>query len=261
LAAAYGISVSGTMIVTTLLMIFIARQLWHWSRLAIACVVGPLLLIDVVFFASNATKIADGGWFPLLVGLICYIVFITWKRGRVILFERLSQEGIPLKPFIESLTANPIQRVSGNAIFMTSSIENVPHALLHNLKHNKVLHEKVVFMTIMTRDVPTVPDDERMAYKKLADGFYTLEARYGFKEEPGILALLNSCKLSYGLGLDMMETSFFLSREIIIPSAMPGMALWREHLFAWMSRNATRATDYFRLPANRVIELGTHVEI
>jgi len=261
LASAYGIAVSGTMIATTLLLMIVARRLWHWSVVAVTLVIGPLLIVDLFFFAANTTKIFDGGWFPLAVGMVCYIIFMTWKRGRVILFERLAEQGIPLKPFIASLIADAPQRVPGTAIFMTSTIDNVPHALLHNLKHNKVLHEKSIFLKIITPDVPAVPESERMHYEKLADGFYLLEVNYGFKEEPNIMQLLESCRARYGLSCEMMETSFFLSRETIIPTHLPGMALWRDHLFAWMSRNAARATDYFRLPANRVIELGTHVEI
>lgn len=261
LASAYGIAVSGTMIATTLLLMIVARRLWHWSVVAVTLVIGPLLIVDLFFFAANTTKIFDGGWFPLAVGAVCYIIFMTWKRGRVILFERLAEQGIPLKPFIASLIADAPQRVPGTAIFMTSTIDNVPHALLHNLKHNKVLHEKSIFLKIITPDVPAVPESERMHYEKLAEGFYLLEVNYGFKEEPNIMRLLESCRARYGLSCEMMETSFFLSRETIIPTHLPGMALWRDHLFAWMSRNAARATDYFRLPANRVIELGTHVEI
>jgi len=261
LASAYGIAVSGTMIATTLLLMIVARRLWRWNVVAVTLIIGTLLLVDLAFFAANATKILEGGWVPLLVGVACYVIFTTWKRGRVILFERLAEQGIPLRPFIESLLANPPQRVPGTAIFMTSTIDSVPHALLHNLKHNKVLHEKSVFLKIITRDVPAVPEEERLHYEKLAEGFYLLEANYGFKEEPNVPQLLESCRVRYGLDCDMMETSFFLSRETIIPSQLPGMALWRDHLFAWMNRNATRATDYFRLPVNRVIELGTHVEI
>jgi len=261
LAAAYGIAVSGTMVITTFLLAIVARRLWQWSLATVALVFGVFLVVDAGFFVSNMAKILEGGWVPLVVGAVCYIVFTTWKRGRVILFQRLAEQGIPLKPFIESLLANPPQRVPGTAVFMTSTVDSVPHALLHNLKHNKVLHERSIFLKVVTRDVPAVPEDERLHYEKLGEGFYLLEANYGFKEEPDILKLLESCRARYGLDCNAMETSFFLSRETIIPSQLPGMALWRDHLFAWMSRNATRATDYFRLPANRVIELGTHVEI
>ena len=261
LASAYGIAVSSTMVATTLLLMIVARRLWHWNLAVVIFLVGAFLVVDLVFLAANATKILDGGWFPLLVGAVCYIIFMTWKRGRVILFDKLAEQGIPLKPFLESLIADAPQRVPGTAIFMTSSVDNVPHALLHNLKHNKVLHQRCIFLKIITHDVPTIAEEDRLHYEKLNEGFFVLEAHYGFKDEPNIIELLDSCRVRYGLGCEMMETSFFLSRETIIPSNLPGMALWRDHLFAWMSRNATRATDYFRLPANRVIELGTHVEI
>jgi KUP system potassium uptake protein len=178
------------------------------------------------------------------------------------MFRRQSEQGIPLKPFLESLSAHPPAKVSGIAIFMTSNPESVPHALLHNLKHNKVLHENTVFLTIVTHDVPSVPREDRVQLERLFEGFYKLEAWYGFKEQPDIDEILNTCRVRYGLSFDVMDTSFFLSRETVIPAEdTPGMALWRDHLFAWMSRNATRATDFFNIPPNRVVELGTHVEI
>ncbi|MGZ5569837.1 MAG: KUP/HAK/KT family potassium transporter [Usitatibacter sp.] len=178
------------------------------------------------------------------------------------MFRRLSEQGIPLKPFLEGLDAHPPTRVPGTAIFMTSTPNAVPHALLHNLKHNKVLHEKTVFLTIVTHDVPSVPLEDRVQFERLLNGFYRLEAWYGFKEQPDIDEILNSCRVRYGLAFDVMDTSFFLSRETVIPTSdIPGMALWRDHVFAWMSRNAVRATDFFNIPANRVVELGTHIEI
>jgi KUP system potassium uptake protein len=178
------------------------------------------------------------------------------------MFRRLTEQGIPLKPFLEGLDAHPPTKVQGTAIFMTANSETVPHALLHNLKHNKVLHEKTVFLTIVTHDVPMVPPEDRVQFERLVNGFYRLEAWYGFKEQPDIDEILDSCRVCYGLGFDVMDTSFFLSRETVIPTAdTPGMAFWRDHLFAWMTRNATRATDFFNIPANRVVELGTHIEI
>jgi KUP system potassium uptake protein len=178
------------------------------------------------------------------------------------MFRRLTEQGIPLKPFVEGLHAHPPTRVQGTAIFMTASVDTVPHALLHNLKHNKVLHEQTVFLTIVTHDVPFVPPEDRVQLERLIGGFYKLEAWYGFKDQPNIDEILNACQVRYGLGFDVMDTSFFLSRETVIPTAdTPGMAFWRDHLFAWMTRNATRATDFFNIPANRVVELGTHIEI
>ena len=261
LANAYGIAVAGTMVATTFVIIFVARRVWGWSHFAVAAVLGPFVVIDLAFFAANTAKIDDGGWVPLVVGVVIYTLLVTWKKGRSLVFRRLAEQGIPLAPFLKALIEHPPQRVEGTAVFMTSNPETVPHALLHNLKHNRVLHERVVFLTIVTQDVPVVPVEDRVQLEAIGDGFYRMEAWYGFKEEPNLAEVLNRCKPRYKLDFDMMDTSFFLSRETVIPSELPGMPQWRDHLFAWMSRNAMRATDYFQIPANRVVELGTHVEI
>ena len=261
LASAYGLAVAATMVIECLLDWVVARRIWKWNAPMSALVIGTMLVIDLVFLASNATKIHHGGWFPLVMGLVIFTMLITWRRGRSLMFHRLSEQGIPLKPFLDSLRMSPPTKVEGTAIFMTSSTTAVPHALLHNLKHNRVLHDKTVFLTIVTHDVPVVPAEDRVQYERLGEGFYRLEAWYGFKEQPDIDEILNSCRVRYGLGFDLMDTSFFLSRETVVPADMPGMARWRDHLFAWMSRNATRATDFFNIPSNRVVELGTHVEI
>jgi KUP system potassium uptake protein len=262
IASAYGIAVTATMMIDTILLGVVAWLLWKWRKFTIGLTVGSMLVVDFLFFASNTTKINDGGWFPLTIGAIIFTLLMTWKRGRTLMFRRLSEHGIPLKPFLESLAAHPPLKVPGTAIFMTSTPNAVPHALLHNLKHNKVMHEKTVFLTIITHDVPFVPDEDRVQLAQLLEGFWTLEAWYGFKEQPDIDEILGACRLRYGLEFDVMDTSFFLSRETVIPTAdTPGMAYWRDHVFAWMSRNATRATDFFNIPANRVVELGTHVEI
>ncbi len=262
LANAYGIAVAATMVMENLLAMVVARLIWKWPLAMVVLVMGLFLAVDSVFLASNAAKFVSGGWFPLLIGTTVFVLLMTWKRGRLLMFRRLSEQGIPLKPFLESLDAHPPQKVTGTAIFMTSSSDQVPHALLHNLKHNKVLHEKTVFLTIVAHDVPYVPAEDRVQFERLVNGFYKLEAWYGFKEQPDIDEILAACRLRYGFAFDVMDTSFFLSRETVIPtSETPGMALWRDHLFAWMSRNATRATDFFNIPANRVVELGTHIEI
>jgi KUP system potassium uptake protein len=262
LAGAYGIAVAATMVIEVMLAAVVARLIWKWSPLTVALVMGSMAAVDLTFFLSNATKILHGGWFPLLVGTAIFAMLMTWKRGRTLMFRRLSEQGIPLKPFLEGLEAHPPQRVTGTAIFMTSTPNTVPHALLHNLKHNKVIHEKTVFLTIVTHDVPSVPPEDRVQFERLLNGFYRIEAWYGFKEQADIDEILNSCRVRYGLSFDVMDTSFFLSRETVIPTAdTPGMAFWRDHLFAWMTRNAVRATDYFNIPANRVVELGTHIEI
>jgi KUP system potassium uptake protein len=262
LANAYGIAVAATMVIECLLAMVVARLIWKWSLPSVVIVIGSMLLVDTVFLASNAAKFLSGGWFPLLIGSAVFTLLMTWKRGRLLMFRRLTEQGIPLKPFLESLDAHPPQKVTGTAIFMTSNPESVPHALLHNLKHNKVLHEQTVFLTIVPHDVPFVPAEDRVQFERLVNGFYKLEAWYGFKEQPNIDEILAACRLRYGFTFDVMDTSFFLSRETVIPTSdTPGMALWRDHLFAWMTRNATRATDFFNIPPNRVVELGTHIEI
>ncbi|MGE0356139.1 MAG: potassium transporter Kup [Burkholderiales bacterium] len=261
LANAYGIAVSATMVIECALAMVVAHRLWKWHPLATMGLLGAMLLVDLAFFASNAAKFLSGGWFPLLIGAACFTLLVTWKRGRTLLMRRMSEEGIPLDPFLDALAVNPPQVVPGTAIFMTSAPGKVPHAMLHNLKHNKVLHERVLFLTVVTHDVPVVPIEDRVQLTRLREGFWQAEAWYGFKEHPDIGEILDSCRLRYNLGFDPMETSFFLSRETIVAGKRQGMATWRDHLFAWMSRNATRATDFFNIPINRVVELGTHVDI
>jgi KUP system potassium uptake protein len=262
LASAYGIAVSATMVIECMLAMVVARLIWKWNWASVALVIGSMLLVDLIFFMSNTTKILEGGWFPLLIGSCIFMLLMTWKRGRALMFRRLSEQGIPLKPFLEGLEAHPPPRVQGTAIFMTAAPDAVPHALLHNLKHNKVLHDKTVFLTIVTHDVPFVPAEDRVQFEHLLKGFYRIEAWYGFKQQPDIDEILNACRVRYGLAFDVMDTSFFLSRDTVIPTSdVPGMALWRDHVFAWMTRNSTRATDFFNIPANRVVELGTHIEI
>ena len=262
LANAYGIAVAATMVIECVLAMVVARLIWKWSTWMVMLVIGSMLVVDMIFLASNAAKFFSGGWFPVLFGSAIFTMLMTWKRGRELMFRRLSEHGIPLRPFVEGLHAHPPIQVQGTAIFMTATVDTVPHALLHNLKHNKVLHEKTVFLTIVTHDVPFVPPEDRVQLERLVNGFYKLEAWYGFKDQPNIDEILDACRMRYGLAFDVMDTSFFLSRETVIPVAdSPGMAFWRDHLFAWMTRNATRATDFFNIPANRVVELGTHIEI
>src|SRR5688572_12580149 len=251
IASAYGIAVTATMLIDTLLIMVVARLMWKWRLATVILVMGSFVIVDALFVATNATKFTDGGWFPLTVGAALFTMLMTWKRGRVLMFKRQSEEGIPLKPFVESLHAHPPPKVSGTAIFMTANPESVPHALLHNLKHNKVLHDQTVFLTIVTHDVPVVPPEDRVQLERIVEGFVKIEAWYGFKEQPDIDEILNACRVRFGLTLDVMDISFFLSRETVIPASdAPGMALWREHLFAWMTRNATRATDFFNIPPN-----------
>jgi KUP system potassium uptake protein len=262
LANAYGIAVSATMVIEVSLLMVVAYWIWKWRKPTIALVIGLFLLVDSIFLASNSAKFLAGGWFPILIGVVIFTLLMTWKRGRSLMFRKLSEQGIPLKPFLEGLMAHSPQKVEGTAIFLTAAPDAVPHALLHNLKHNKVLHERTVFLTIVTHDVPWVPPEDRVQFEKILEGFYKVEAWYGFKEQPDIDEILDACRTRHGLAFEVMDTSFFLSRDTVVPTVdAPGMAMWRDHVFAWMSRNATRATDFFNIPANRVVELGTHIEI
>jgi KUP system potassium uptake protein len=260
LGGAYGIAVTLAMLIDSVLIFFVMRRIWRWRPLAALAIVIPLCMIDVTFLASNSLKIPAGGWFPLLIGAVAFTVLTTWKRGRALLLERLSEDTMPLDVFIESIAASPPARVSGTAVFLTSTANRVPHALLHNLKHNKVLHERVVFLTIVTRDIPRVPSGDRVVIEDLGCNFWQVRASFGFTEDPDVPALLDACGRR-GFEFDMMDTSFFVSRETLIATATPGMALWRERLFVSMSRNAVKASDYFRIPTNRVVELGTQVEL
>jgi len=260
LAAAYGIAVTGTMIMTSLLAYVVATSRWGWSRPKALAVVIPFLVADVAFFSSTTTKIIDGGWFPLVMGGILLLLMTTWKRGREIVAERLQEGTIPLQSFFSRLASSKTLRVPGTAIFMTANASVVPYALLHNLKHNKVLHDRVVLMTVLTENVPYVAERDRITVQPLDNNFFRVILRYGFAEDPNIPASLQRMK-DLGLVFSMMETSFFLSRETLIATIRPGMALWREKLFVSMAKNAINATDFFRIPANRVVELGTQVEL
>ncbi len=260
LAAAYGIAVTGTMAIDTILGFVVVLSLWRWNRwIAIAGLIG-FLTVDIAFFTANSVKIVQGGWFPLFIGLIVFTLLSTWKRGRQLLLQRLQTGSIALEPFVQSMIAHPPTRVPGTAVFLTASKEGVPHALLHNLAHNKVLHERVVFLTVMTQDVPYIAASKRMQIEDMGHGFYRIFLHFGFQDEQNIPKALLLSKQK-GISFDMMQTSFFLSRETIISTGMPGMALWREHLFITMARNAESAMSFFRIPTNRVIELGSQVEI
>jgi KUP system potassium uptake protein len=260
LASAYGIAVTLAMLIDSILIFVVMRRIWQWPKWVAALVCAPLLTVDLTFLASNSLKIPDGGWFPLLMGGAVFTLLTTWKRGRAILMRRLAEDAMPLDLFIQSIEASPPARVPGTAVFLTSTADRVPHALLHNLKHNKVLHERVVFLTIVTRDIPYVAQAERSRVAPLGCQFFRVTAQYGFKDEPDVPELLEECGRS-GFACDMMETSFFVSRETLIATVTPGMALWREKLFVSMSKNATKASDFFHIPTNRVVELGTQVEL
>lgn len=260
LASAYGIAVTLTMICDTVLVAAVAYKLWRWNTGLLVLVIAPLLAIDLAFFSATSFKVLQGGWFPLLIGLLVYMVMSTWKRGRKLMFEQLNAETMPLGLFVNSVGGGSVHEVPGTAVFMTSSLTHVPHSLLHNLKHNKVLHKRNVLLTVVTHDVPFVSDAERLKIERVAHNFWTITGYYGFKEEPDIPALLESCA-QHGLEFEMMETSFFLSRERIVASANFGMPRWREVLFSAMFRNAASASDFFQIPTNRVVELGSQVMV
>jgi len=260
LAGAYGIAVTLAMLIDSVLIFFVMRRIWHWSLPAAIAIALPLALVDCAFLASNGLKIPAGGWFPLLIGGIVFTLLTTWKRGRGLLMHRLAEEAMPLDIFVDSISAAPPMRVPGTAVFLTSTPESVPHALLHNLKHNKVLHERVVFLTIVVRDYPYVSEDDRLDIAPLGADFYRIYVYYGFKDDPDVPEAL-ALATRRGFVFDMMDTSFFLSRETLIPTRVPGMAMWRERLFTSMSKNAVKASDFFGVPTNRVVELGTQVEL
>jgi KUP system potassium uptake protein len=260
LAAAYGIAVTLAMAIDSLLIYVVLTRLWRWNAIAASVIVLPLIAIDAAFLASNLLKIPEGGWFPIVAGGAVFTLLTTWKRGRAILLERLGAETMPIDVFIESIAASPPMRVPGTAVFLTSTPARAPHALLHNLKHNKVLHERVVLLTLTTQDIPTVPLAERVRIRELGCNFQQFEAYFGFKEDPDVPELLDECGRR-GHPFDMMDTSFFVSRETLIPTAAPGMALWRERLFISMAKNATKAIEFFNVPTNRVVELGAQVEL
>jgi len=260
LAAAYGIAVTGTMLTTTVLTFFVIYYGWNYNLIVGLLATGFFLVIDVVLFSANTLKIVQGGWLPLLLGIVMLTIMLTWRTGRKILFDNLQANAILVNEFQKSLLAHPPPIVEGTAIFFRSESEGIPHAMLHNLSHNKVLHERVVFLTAINVGVPMVPLEERVNITTLGHNWYQINVYYGFKDErdiPQALSLCNAC----GLTFNMMETSFFIARQNVIPTIRGGMALWREGVFAAMHRNARDAADYYHVPSNRVIELGTQIEI
>ncbi|MFZ5575659.1 MAG: potassium transporter Kup [Pseudomonadota bacterium] len=259
LAAAYGIAVTATFAIDTLLLGLVMRVLWDVGRKTTLAIMLVFLTIDLAFFGANIVKIPDGGWLPLMVAMTLFTLLVTWKRGREIVAERLREKALPLAPFVDSLLASPPLRVPGTAVFMTAEPNGVPAALLHNLKHNKVLHERVVILNVRYAEVPYVPDAARLEIEKLAENFYHVVVRYGFMDNTDIPRALANCPC--GMQFDLMDTTFFFSRENLIPTRGDRMALWREHLFAAMARNAASPMTFFHIPANRVVELGAQLEI
>jgi KUP system potassium uptake protein len=261
LAAAYGVAVTSTMVITTLLLFVVARERWRWSVAPAALLMAVFLLVDLAFFGANIIKVAQGGWLPLALAAGVYALMTTWKAGRRVLAERIQAESKPLEDFLAGLQQQAVTRVPGTAIFMNGSASRTPLALRHNLEHNKVLHERVLFVTVKTQPVPHVAHDQRLQIEHFGQGLYRVRVFYGYMEEPNIPQALQLASEA-GLGpLDPREVTYFLGRETIIAARRQGLASWREKLFALMSRNATTATAYFGIPSGRVVELGEQIEI
>lgn len=261
LASAYGVAVSTTMLLTTLLAAVVMKALWKWNAIWVTLIIGCFLIVDLGFFTANLTKLLDGGWFPVVIASICFLLMMTWYQGRQIVRKRVLDDGIRLDSFMTSLLQNPPHRVEGTAVFLTAHVDYLPVSFLHNLKHNHILHERVFFLKVSIWDVPYVDDDQRLTLKELGPNIYVVRAVYGFKETPDSNQILDLLESQFDLKIDKMNTSFFLSRDTIIPTSLPGMAIWREVIFAWMYQNAGRQSDFFKIPANRVVELGAKVEI
>jgi KUP system potassium uptake protein len=260
LASAYGIAVTGTMTITTVLFCLVARDRWHWPRWRVAAVGALFLTVDLAFFGANVVKIAKGGWLPLVIAVWVYILMATWKRGRQLVATTLRENSLPMELFLGDVARRQPPRVPGTAVFMTSDPAGVPVVLLHHLKHNKVLHQTVVIMSIEGEEIPQVGEDERVSVETLGDGFYRIVGRYGFMETPDVPALLASAE-SQGLRARPAETSFYLGRETLLPDGPAKLARWRKLLFIVMARNAQSATAFFNLPPNRVLELGAQIQV
>ncbi len=259
LAAAYGIAVTGAMFIDTCLLAVLLILMWRWKWWLAVPLLAVFFIVDGAYFAANLTKVPDGGWFPLLIGAAAFTLLTTWAKGRRLMRERMSEVGLPLEIFAKS-ARNSTARVPGTAIFMNSGSSGTPSALLHNIKHNKVLHERVVVLTVKIAEVPYVDEVDRFSITEVGDGFFRVILNYGFMEETDVPAALKEISRC-GAKFEMMQTSFFLSRQTLIAGKHPGMAIWREKLFAWMMRNAATPMEFFRLPTNRVVELGSQVEI
>jgi KUP system potassium uptake protein len=263
LASAYGVAVMGTMAITTFLTFFVIHYGWRYPLWICMLTTGVFLLVDLTFFSAAMHKVFDGGWFPLIVASAIFILMATWRRGRELLFARLRASPTNIEPFLDSLFRNPPPRVPGTAVFLAADPNLVPNAFLHSLKHYKVLHSRVIFLTVESHDVPWVPSEDRIKLQALKYDCYRVLVRYGFMDRPDLVSALEMCRAS-GLVVELMETTFFLSRERIVPkpgTGGEGMALWRDRLFAAMTRNAGSFTEYFNIPSNCVVELGSRVEI
>jgi KUP system potassium uptake protein len=261
LAAAYGIAVTATMVITTVLACVVMVKVWNWNKVLVGLIIAGFMTVDLGFFGANLLKVEEGGWLPLCIGGLLFFLLLTWYKGRMIVKERTAADGIPLMPFLQGLLAHPPHRVSGTAIYLTGSDTMVPVSLLHNLKHNKVLHERTLFLTVTTRDIPYLDDNERVTMQDIGGGLYLVKAAYGFNETPDVKDVLHQLGREHDMTFEMMDTSFFIARETVVPTQLPGMSIWRERVFAWMHQNAAKPTDFFSIPANRVVELGTKIEI
>ncbi len=261
LAAAYGIAVTGTFICGTALAVVVFRRKFGWSRGLVALAFGPLLALDLLFFSSNALKIPEGGWMPLALGAALFVLMTTWHRGHDLLFERVRHDGLPLMAFLARLPQSRTIRVPGTAVFMTGGTDYVPNALLHNLKHNKVLHERVLFVTVLNEGIPEVPDERRMEVAELAPGVHRVVLRYGFHESPDVPRDLATLPAVAGVAWNPMQASYFLGREALVRAPVPKLSRWRQWLYGVMARNAVPATEFFRIPSDRVVELGVRVAI
>ncbi|MDM8358535.1 potassium transporter Kup [Pandoraea communis] len=261
LAAAYGIAVTTTMVITTILACVVMVKVWNWNKFLVALIIAGFLVVDFAFFGANLIKVEEGGWLPLALGAFLFFMLMTWHKGRQLLRERTAADGIPLGPFLQGLLAHPPHRVAGTAIYLTGGNTQVPVSLLHNLKHNRILHERTIFLTFRTVDVPYVEDANRIEAKDHTGGLYSVVATFGFNETPDVKEVLHLLEAKTDMHFELMDTSFFLARETVVPTKLPGMSIWRERLFAWMHQNAAKPTDFFSIPANRVVELGTKIEI
>ena len=260
LAAAYGIAVTLTMVITTVLLQVVAIERWGWPPALVYAVTGVFLTIDLAFFGANLLKVADGGWLPLVIGAALFTLMTTWKTGRQVVAARLTARAVPIEEFLNAVEASGPIRVPGTAVFMTAQPQGTPPALAHNLRYNKVLHDQVVTLMVTTQPVPHVPEAQRLAVRPLGQGVYDVVARYGFMEDPNVPQALSGAR-SQGLEYDEDDITYFLGRETLIVTKTPGMAMWRERLFEFMARNAVRAPTFFRLPPERVVELGVQVEM
>jgi KUP system potassium uptake protein len=260
LAAAYGLAVTGTFVCTSILAFMVFRRAYGWSWPLVLLVFGPLLLLDLAYFVSTALKIPDGGYVPLILGIVTFVLMLTWKQGRELLFARFRQDSLPLKSFLARLPQSRTTRVPGIAVFMTGQADFVPGALLHNLKHNKVLHQRVLFVTVMNEDIPRIGAEARREVTELAPDIHRVILRYGFQESPHIPRELEALR-DVGIPFEPMQASYFLGRETVVAAAVPKMSRWRQWLFTALARNSLSATEFFRIPSDRVVELGVRVAI